>query len=125
VPVDPATGTYTIELPQAEEGYIATVIVPPDFVAPDPVPLPGLPDDPETLVATAPPIVIVPMAVTPPPEPPAPPAPQPPAPAPAPAAGPQLAESGGSVDPVLLGLACTLLAAGLMLVLGTRFRTTR
>ncbi|MFD4959356.1 hypothetical protein [Microbacterium sp. NPDC058389] len=124
VPVDPATGTYTIELPQAEEGYIATVIVPPDFVAPDPVPLPGLPDDPETLVATAPPVVIVPVAVTPPPEPPAPPAPQPPAPAPAPAVGPQLAESGVTVDPVLLGLAGTLLAAGLMLALGTRSRAT-
>jgi len=118
VPVDPATGTYTVELEQSEAGYLAEVIVPPGYVVPDPVPLPGLPDDPETLAAAAPPVIIEPVAVTPTPEPPAP-------PAPAPAAAPQLAESGGSADPVLLGIAGALVAAGLALVAAARRRPIR
>jgi hypothetical protein len=116
VPVDPATGAYTVELEQSEAGYLAAVIVPPGFVTPDPVPLPGLPDDPATLAATAPPVVIQPVVVTPTPEPSA------PAPAPAPAAGPQLAESGGSADPLLLAIASALLAAGLAFAMTARRR---
>ncbi|GAA5203911.1 hypothetical protein [Microbacterium jejuense] len=143
VPVDPETGTYTVELEQSEAGYVAEVIVPTGYVAPEPVPLPGLPEDPETLEATAPPVVIEPV-VTPTPTPtptltptptptptptatpsatpspasptasPASPTASPASPTASPAGAPQLAESGASGGPQVALSAGALVAAGLV-----------
>lgn len=63
VPVDPVTGAYSVELEQAADGYQLVVIPPAGYTAPAPIAVPGVPDDPATLTATAPPIVIA--AVTP------------------------------------------------------------
>ena len=109
VPVDPATGEYTVELEQAEAGYQAAVIVPPGYTAPAPVPLPGLPEDPETLTATAPVIVIEPTPATPSPS------SDTPAPAVVPEPTPELAASGAEPAAVV-GVAAVLMAAGIALV---------
>ena len=105
VPVDPTTGTYTVELEQSDTGYQAVVIVPPGYVQPEPIALPGLPDDPETLTATAPTVVVEPEATVPPvaPSPAAPPVPP----------RPQLAASGsGAASALLLATAGVLIAVG-------------
>ena len=111
VPVDPATGAYTVELEQAEAGYQAAVIVPPGYTSPAPVPLPGLPDDPETLTATAPAIVIEPVPTAPSPSP----SSDPLAPAAVPEPTPELAASGAEPAAVV-GVAAALMAAGIALV---------
>ncbi|MFK4837086.1 hypothetical protein ACI3KY_15280 [Microbacterium sp. ZW T2_14] len=117
VPVDSATGSYTVELEQAEAGYQGAVIVPPGYIAPAPVALPGLPDDPETLTAIAPAIVVeaVPTAPSP--------SPSAPAPAAVPAAAPQLAASGTEV-PGAIGVGAVLMAVGIALVARSARRRT-
>lgn len=106
VPVDPTTGTYTVELEQAADGYEAVVVPPPGFTAPPPFEIPGEPDTPGGTGATAPPVEIA--AVATPSDPGAPTGEEP---------TPGLAVSGPdpTQTPLLLTVGTALVAAGLML----------
>lgn len=119
VPVDPATGAFEVELPQSAEGYIAQVVVPDGFVAPEPVRVPGVPSGADGAVVLDP-ITVAAAPTEPDPEPTTPPSAAPVGDTPDPSASPvpRLAASGGSA-PALLGmvaLAAAVLAVGTLLL---------
>jgi hypothetical protein len=114
VAVDPATGVYTVELEQDPDGYQAVVIPPAGYTAPAAIAIPGVPDNPATLTATAAAIVIAPIAV-----------PVVPDPA-APAAVPQLAYGGVDlpVGGLVTAVASVLLGGGLLALRSRRSRAS-
>jgi hypothetical protein len=127
VPVDPATGTYVIDLPQSAEGYQGTVVVPEGYIAPPPFALPGVPDNPDSVEAAAP-LQVIAAAETPEPEPSGEPTPSP-TPTATAGAGPVadlededvLADSGPSQVWTAV-VAAVLIVAGLAIVRRVRLR---